>query len=77
VVNRFEQYLLNTAEEGVAFIKRVGSPNLKLLLDTFYMNIEEDNISKALTLTGDQLGHFHIGETNRKTPGRDECLGTR
>ena len=26
VVNRFEQYLLNTAKEGVEFVKRLGSP---------------------------------------------------
>jgi D-psicose/D-tagatose/L-ribulose 3-epimerase len=70
VVNRFEQYLINTAEEGVAFVQAVGSPNLKLLLDTFHMNIEEDDFGQAITLAGDKLGHFHIGETNRKTPGK-------
>lgn len=69
VVNRFEQFLLNTAEEGVAYVEEVGSPNLKILLDTFHMNIEEDSISEAIITAGDKLGHFHIGETNRKTPG--------
>ena len=32
VVNRFEQYLLNTAKEGVEFVKRLGSPNARVLL---------------------------------------------
>jgi len=70
VVNRFEQFLLNTAAEGVAYVEAVGSPNLKLLLDAFHMNIEEDSIGHAIATAGDKLGHLHIGETNRKTPGK-------
>jgi D-psicose/D-tagatose/L-ribulose 3-epimerase len=70
IVNRFEHFLLNTAEEGIAYVDAVGSPNVKLLLDTFHMNIEEDSISAAITSVGDRLGHFHIGETNRKPPGQ-------
>jgi hypothetical protein len=69
VVNRFEHYMLNTAEEGVAFAKQVGSPNCKLLLDTFHMNIEEESFRGALVETGDLLGHFHLSETNRRPPG--------
>jgi len=33
VVNRFEQFIMNTAAEGIAFAERVGSPNCKILLD--------------------------------------------
>jgi D-psicose/D-tagatose/L-ribulose 3-epimerase len=43
VLNRFENHVLNTAEEGVAFVREVGKPNVKVMLDTFHMNIEEDN----------------------------------
>lgn len=70
VVNRFEQFLINTAAEGAAFVREVGSPNVKLLLDVFHMNIEEDSISEAIKTAGNMLGHLHIGETNRKTPGK-------
>jgi D-psicose/D-tagatose/L-ribulose 3-epimerase len=69
VVNRFEQFLLNTAEEGVAYVKEVGSPNAKVLLDTYHMNIEEDSIAAAVETAGAYLGHMHIGENNRKPPG--------
>ncbi len=69
VVNRFEQYLLNTAQEGVDFVKELGAPKVKLLLDSFHMNIEEDSLYEAIRTAGDYLGHFHIGECNRKTPG--------
>ena len=69
VVNRFEQFMMNTAEEGVAFAERVGSPNCKILLDTFHMNIEEDSFRESILHAGEWLGHFHLGESNRRPPG--------
>jgi D-psicose/D-tagatose/L-ribulose 3-epimerase len=70
VVNRFEQYLMNTAQEAVDYVKCVGSPHCRVLLDSFHLNIEEDNVHDAIVSTGKELGHFHIGETNRRAPGR-------
>jgi D-psicose/D-tagatose/L-ribulose 3-epimerase len=70
VVNRFEQFIMNTAAEGIAFAERVGSPNCKIHLDTFHMNIEEDSIGGAIVEAGAWLGHFHLGEPNRRPPGR-------
>lgn len=69
VVNRFEQCILNTAKEGVDYCKELASPAVKLLLDTFHMNIEEDSIGDAIRSAKGYVGHFHIGEPNRKTPG--------
>ena len=71
VVNRYEEFLLNTAEEGVEFARRVDSPNAKLLLDTFHMNIEEDNMFDAIRYAHQHgfLGHIHVGESNRRIPG--------
>ena len=71
VVNRYEQFLFNTAEEGIAFCEMVDSPNAKLLIDVYHMNIEEDNMFDAIRLTAasGKFGHFHVGETNRRIPG--------
>ena len=33
------------------------------------MNIEEDSFRDALLEAGKLLGHFHLGETNRRPPG--------
>lgn len=70
VLNRFENYLLNTAREGVEFVKQVGHPNVKVMLDTFHMNIEEDSIGGAIRTAGPYLGHLHTGECNRRVPGK-------
>ncbi|MDP9873878.1 D-tagatose 3-epimerase [compost metagenome] len=70
VLNRFENHVLNTAAEGVAFVKDVGKNNVKVMLDTFHMNIEEDSFGEAIRTAGPLLGHFHTGESNRRVPGK-------
>lgn len=68
-LNRYEGYLLNTGKEGVAFCEEVGSPRIKLNMDIFHMNIEEDSINEALITTKDVLTDLHFGENNRTFPG--------
>ena len=70
VFNRFENHILNTAEEGVKFVQEVGMDNVKVMLDTFHMNIEEASIGDAIRTAGNLLGHFHTGECNRMVPGK-------
>ena len=70
VVNRYETLILNTAEEAVSFCKEVDNPYVKILLDTFHMNIEEDNLGEAIRTAGDFLSYIHAGESNRKVPGQ-------
>ena len=69
VVNRFEQFIMNCCDEALDYVKRVDSPNVKIMLDTFHMNIEEDSIGGAIEKAGPYLGHLHISENNRRPPG--------
>ncbi|MCI1723750.1 MAG: sugar phosphate isomerase/epimerase [Lachnospiraceae bacterium] len=69
-LNRFEGYLLNTAEECRRFVDEVDVPAVKCMLDTFHMNIEEDSMPDAIRTAGEKLGHFHVGENNRRVPGK-------
>lgn len=70
VVTRYEHFLLNTAAEAVKYVEEVGRANVKILLDTFHMNIEEDAFGSAIRTAGCHLGHMHLGEANRKLPGK-------
>ena len=70
-LNRFETDFLNTCEKGLRLIKAVGSPALKLHLDTFHMNIEEKNQAASIRKAGKLLGHFHACGSDRGTPGND------
>ena len=65
VVNRYETNLINTAAQGVEMCKMIGTSNAKVHLDTYHMNIEEADASRAIVETGDYLCYFHIGESHR------------
>lgn len=70
VLNRYEGYMLNTCAQAKKFIDAVGSTHVKIMLDTFHMNIEEDNIPAAIRRAGSDLCHLHLGEQNRRVPGK-------
>ncbi len=67
-LNRFEGYMINESYEDVDYVKAVDKPNVKAMLDTFHMNIEEDSLTGAIEKTKGFLGHFHVGEANRRCP---------
>jgi sugar phosphate isomerase/epimerase len=68
-VNRYESNFINTLNEGVEFIKRVGASNLGLLADTFHMNIEEVSIYGSIIQAKDFITHVHFADSNRWAPG--------
>ncbi len=70
-LNRFETDFVNTCDQGLKLLKAVGSPALRLHLDTFHMNIEEKDQGAAIRKAGKQLGHFHACGSDRGTPGND------
>lgn len=76
-INRYEGDALNTLADAAAAVRRVGSPQVKLLADTFHMNIEEVDIAAALESTGDLLGHVHLVDSNRWAPGYGHVDFTR
>lgn len=70
-INRFETDFINTCDQGLEMIDDVGSPALKLHLDTFHMNIEEKDSAAAIRRAGSRLAHFHACGCDRGTPGGD------
>jgi D-psicose/D-tagatose/L-ribulose 3-epimerase len=70
-LNRFETDFINTCDQALRMIRDVGSPALKLHLDTFHMNIEEKDQAKAIRKAGKLLAHFHACGSDRGTPGND------
>jgi len=68
-INRYETTLINTVDEGLDLIERVGADNFGLLLDTFHMNIEEPSIEDSIRKAGERIFHFHVADSNRWYPG--------
>ena len=68
-LNRYECDYLNTVADVLGVIGEIGSPNLRLLADTFHMNIEEADIGASLRLAAAHLGHVHLADSNRRAVG--------
>ncbi len=72
LLNRFEAYLLNTCEQGIAYADLVGEQGFGVHYDTFHAHIEEKQPLAALDALhrSGSLLHVHISENDRGTPGR-------
>ncbi|WP_027379474.1 sugar phosphate isomerase/epimerase family protein [Chryseobacterium daeguense] len=64
-INRYETYVCNTAKNILDLISKTGKDNLFLHLDTFHMNIEENNFYEPVLLAGKKLKHIHMTESHR------------
>ncbi len=58
---------------GVAVMKGIGSPHVKLLYDIYHMQIMEGDVIRTIRDNFQWLGHFHTGGV----PGRHEIDGTQ
>ena len=70
-INSFEIDSYNTIAESVELIKEIGSENLKLLVDTFHTNLEEDPgfIWDDLKEIAHLVTHLHLSDCTRRAPG--------
>lgn len=68
-VNRYENHLLNSAEQAVALVERIGLDNLFVHLDTFHMNMEEKGVANGILIARNHLKYMHMSESDRGTPG--------
>jgi D-psicose/D-tagatose/L-ribulose 3-epimerase len=60
-LNRFETSFITTADQAIELVDRVNHPALKIMLDTFHMNIEENS----------------MGDAARLGPACSRCIATR
>ena len=65
LLNRYETNMLNTVDQGLAFLRIAGSDNLYLHLDTFHMNIEEVDMMQALKKALPHLAYFELDQNDR------------
>ncbi len=68
-INRYESNWLNTMEEVMDLVLRLGQDNVGVLPDTFHMNIEEADVPSALRRAGARIWHMHVADSNRRAPG--------
>jgi D-psicose/D-tagatose/L-ribulose 3-epimerase len=65
ICNRYETNVINTAHDALILADDIGEDNVLIHLDTYHMNIEEDDLVRPVREVGDRLGYVHIGENHR------------
>ncbi|MGK5521814.1 TIM barrel protein [Micromonospora sp. URMC 107] len=68
-LNRYEDHMVNRLDDAVALCAAVGLPSVRVVADTFHMNIEEDDVHRALRAAAPYLGHVQVSDSNRYQPG--------
>jgi len=68
-LNRYEDYLVNTLAGAAALLREVGSPAVRIVADTYHMNIEEADPAAALLEVAPHIGHLQASDSNRLEPG--------
>lgn len=72
-VNRYETHLINTGQQAVEMIEKVGAKNMFVHLDTYHMNIEEKGVANGILDAREHLKYIHLSESDRGTPGWGTC----
>ena len=65
ICNRYETNVINTAHDALRLADDIGADNVTIHLDTYHMNIEEDDLVRPVHEVGERLGYVHIGENHR------------
>ncbi len=70
---RFNDYLISTTEEALAYAGRIGRPNVKLIYDCYHAQMQEGHISATLQAHIGDIAHVQIGNPpGRHEPGNGE-----
>jgi D-psicose/D-tagatose/L-ribulose 3-epimerase len=72
-VNRYETHLINTGQQAVEMIEKVGAENMFIHLDTYHMNIEEKGAANGILDAREHIKYIHLSESDRGTPGWGTC----
>jgi sugar phosphate isomerase/epimerase len=68
-VNHLEVAWHHTIEEVHQLVRAINLPGVRMMVDTFHMNIEERAMLAPLAAIRDVLAHVHLCETNRDVLG--------
>lgn len=69
-LNRYENMFLRTCAQAKILLENINLSNVKMMLDFFHANIEEDKIANAIRKAGNDLVHCHVADSNRNSAGR-------
>lgn len=66
---RYEVGYIHTVDEALEMVREVNLDSVKLMVDTFHMNIEEESMAEPIRKASKELVHVHLADSNRCAPG--------
>ena len=72
-LNRYETSVVNTVAQGLEMLDGLPAEAIGLTLDTYHLNIEEQDPAAAIRLAGaaDRVAHVQVCANDRGAPGAD------
>ena len=65
-LNKSETNVINTVADGAVLVREINKSNLKLMADTYHMDIENEDYS-VITENKDIIYHIHIANKNGRS----------
>jgi len=68
-INRFQEDFFHSILDCKKYLDRVKFSNVKMMIDTFHMNIEDADMWGNIRQAKDYIIHVHYSDSNRLAPG--------
>lgn len=68
-INRFQEDFFHSISDCKKYLDKVQLSNVKMMIDTFHMNIEDANMWENIRKARDYIIHVHYSDSNRLAPG--------
>ena len=69
-INRDETIMLNSLQDTLQFLFKIGNPeNVGILYDTYHSNKEDDTMTGAIKAAGSKITNVHFADSDRGLPG--------
>jgi 5-keto-L-gluconate epimerase len=68
-INRYETNFINSVQDALVLQEEINSSAVKVLVDTYHLNIEEVDMFASVLKATPKLGYVHFSDNNRLAPG--------
>lgn len=68
-LNRYEDHMVNTLAQAVDLLQTIGLDSLGVVVDTYHVNIEEDDMAHNIQAASEWIRHVQLGDSSRYQPG--------
>jgi len=68
-INRFQEDFFNSILDCKEYLDRIKFSNVKMMIDSFHMNIEDVDMWGNIRQAKDYIIHVHYSDSNRLAPG--------